>query len=346
MFPKLPKEIRLMIWEAALPGPRIVPIVQRELNKTIGQWEEENDTTWPPDDDKGERTADEKASCRDLAARAWGVDEEDYRKVPLVGMACGAPTIIPDVFMACKEAYAVATKQYKRTFGCAHSEPETYFNFKLDTLYIDYENFDSFRDPDSWSENPFQLDAWNGFRGEYAENAKNVQRLAVRVPTGSMMESFDEDIADILRTFRGLEEIFVIVRPNDAEDIIFEKEQLSDLNMIDPVEDVDEAIEICQDYIWKEEELYEQTYGGFDLVELPDIPWIQGPNINQLRLEELQQREGWALPQIEEKRMVSRAVKDAYEQVMEECESVIERIEARIDSDEDWYLQGNMDMGF
>lgn len=37
MFSKLPKEIRLMIWEAAMPGPRIVPIMQRELNKTIGQ---------------------------------------------------------------------------------------------------------------------------------------------------------------------------------------------------------------------------------------------------------------------------------------------------------------------
>jgi hypothetical protein len=39
-FPKLPKEIRLMIWKAALPGPRVVTIRLAPLKFTIGEWNE------------------------------------------------------------------------------------------------------------------------------------------------------------------------------------------------------------------------------------------------------------------------------------------------------------------
>lgn len=137
---------------------------------------------WPPSDNMDDRSADKQPSCRTWVAEAWGVDEDDYWGVPLMGIACGVPTVIPDVFLACKEAYAVAIKQYKRTFACAHSMPETYFNFERDTLYMDWENFDTYRGSESVAENPFQLDVWNGFKDEYAEDVKNIQRLAVRVP--------------------------------------------------------------------------------------------------------------------------------------------------------------------
>ncbi|KAF4624893.1 hypothetical protein G7Y89_g13277 [Cudoniella acicularis] len=39
-FSDLPLEIRLMIWEEALPGPRLVEISQKALKFTIGQWNE------------------------------------------------------------------------------------------------------------------------------------------------------------------------------------------------------------------------------------------------------------------------------------------------------------------
>lgn len=60
-----------------------------------------------------------------------------------------------------------------------------------------------------------------------------------------------------------------------------------------------------------------------------------------MRLKELQQAEGWVLPRIEEKRMVSRDVKDEYEEAFGECKAVIERIEARNASDEYWELVRN-----
>jgi hypothetical protein len=36
----------LMIWERALPGPRVIDIHQRKLKKTVEEWEEENNMRW------------------------------------------------------------------------------------------------------------------------------------------------------------------------------------------------------------------------------------------------------------------------------------------------------------
>ena len=36
-----------MIWEHALPGPRVVNLRQKKLKKTIGEWETETGYTWP-----------------------------------------------------------------------------------------------------------------------------------------------------------------------------------------------------------------------------------------------------------------------------------------------------------
>lgn len=47
LFPKLPKEIRLMIWELTLPGPRTVHLQQRKLKTTIGEWEDQSGLSWP-----------------------------------------------------------------------------------------------------------------------------------------------------------------------------------------------------------------------------------------------------------------------------------------------------------
>lgn len=47
-FPKLPLELRILVWERALPGSRIVMIRQSHLRKKIGDFEEENKSEWPP----------------------------------------------------------------------------------------------------------------------------------------------------------------------------------------------------------------------------------------------------------------------------------------------------------
>ncbi|KAE9365132.1 hypothetical protein N431DRAFT_96141 [Stipitochalara longipes BDJ] len=55
LFPGLPKEIRLTIWNFALPGPRIVSLRQERLRKTIGEWEIEKKRKWPMPEPSYER---------------------------------------------------------------------------------------------------------------------------------------------------------------------------------------------------------------------------------------------------------------------------------------------------
>jgi hypothetical protein len=37
----------------------------------------------------------------------------------------------------CRESYGVASKLYSPAFGTESARPQTYFNFDLDTLYLD-----------------------------------------------------------------------------------------------------------------------------------------------------------------------------------------------------------------
>ncbi|CZR58644.1 uncharacterized protein PAC_08536 [Phialocephala subalpina] len=52
LFPKLPVEIRLMIWKLSLPGPRIVHLKQKRLKEPAGEWWERvrsDVAMWPCD---------------------------------------------------------------------------------------------------------------------------------------------------------------------------------------------------------------------------------------------------------------------------------------------------------
>jgi hypothetical protein len=86
-FGNLPKEIRLEIWEAALPGPRIVELRERPFK--IGNLLNRNHRT---------PKAGFKSYCRAL-----------------------------DILFACRESHEVAIKHYERAFDIAASHPGTWF---------------------------------------------------------------------------------------------------------------------------------------------------------------------------------------------------------------------------
>ncbi|TVY41172.1 hypothetical protein LOCC1_G006672 [Lachnellula occidentalis] len=116
-FPSLPAEIRCMIWEAALPGPRIVTIRQKVLERTLGEWIEDE-----------------------------GLDEElfagENKDDDMLGITSDCKP--PQILFVCKESYRVASKVYQRAFAMQASAmqasfPETYFDFKRDILYLRYD---------------------------------------------------------------------------------------------------------------------------------------------------------------------------------------------------------------
>lgn len=50
---------------------------------------------------------------------------------------------VPQLFLVCRESYRVAMEKiYEKSFGSQYGLPKTWFNFDLDTLYLDWGYYD------------------------------------------------------------------------------------------------------------------------------------------------------------------------------------------------------------
>ncbi|CZR63016.1 uncharacterized protein PAC_12913 [Phialocephala subalpina] len=349
-FPKLPREIRLMIWEAALPGPRIVHIRHKSLQKTIGQWEQENNALWPafngemvpiPDDYIIEQLylSDERdSSDRHAAARFQVRDElyyssidfraaDDHRKAHLQGLASDLST--PQNLLACREAYEVVAKRYTRAFACPLSIPQTYFNFESDTLYLRYDTFTgSYKQtlPSEWAGLVLigqTLDS--GFGIEDTDNVRKVRRLAILLDE-------DEDelvreyqvMRDILCIFPCLEKLYLVVNHlvyGSENDI--QHADMSALALIDPI-DVEEAVRT-----WDAYDPSRET--DRDNVRLPVIRGLDEDFSDYVGMDELKQwnqdnheaGKDWVIPKLEFKLMVHESSKRLLEASKRLCEARI-----------------------
>lgn len=105
VFGRFPTEIRLKIWEAALPGPRIMQIkhgwIKPNFNERV-QW-------LLPNEEDGEK---------------------DLR---MFYPRCAPPQIL----YACRESYEITNAHYERVFGTEATPPIMRFNFRQDILYVD-----------------------------------------------------------------------------------------------------------------------------------------------------------------------------------------------------------------
>jgi hypothetical protein len=100
-FLKLPTELRLMIWEYSLPGPRTIIIMRKDVH-------------W-------------KQVLKRMAA-------EGYAE-PVTGAV--AITTVPAILHVSFEAREYAQNYYKLSFGDFLIYKPVYFNFDIDTLYFD-----------------------------------------------------------------------------------------------------------------------------------------------------------------------------------------------------------------
>ncbi|KUJ09233.1 uncharacterized protein LY89DRAFT_281370 [Mollisia scopiformis] len=165
-----------------MPGPRLVYIEQVPLYMTIGAWEKEQDCRWPPLDGDNDKTRKKQDDARSWAAfianmRAKHFDGADYRDASMMGISSKMP--IPDIFLACREAYNASAIHYKRIF--VTSRPNAYFNFETDTLCLDWYNISNTQ----WDGNvPNHFDLWKGFR---QEDVKDIRKH--RISTINTKES-------------------------------------------------------------------------------------------------------------------------------------------------------------
>jgi hypothetical protein len=119
LFNKLPPEICLLIWEATIPGSKIINIKERLVMKS-------------------------KLECNGINTNVYSTSLRDAHN-----------RISPSTMFACKEFRQVALKLYVTSSAFACSIPETYFDFSIDTLYLRFTSFAGI-DTTDWLDNFIQ----------------------------------------------------------------------------------------------------------------------------------------------------------------------------------------------
>ncbi|KAI9641694.1 hypothetical protein NHQ30_009550 [Ciborinia camelliae] len=134
LFPKLPPEIRIVIWTLAKPAGRIIEINQIERSPIKEEWNQVQEEYWRDDNpDIRDYEEDEHVELVEYN-RLWGFQSN---------------ASIPALLLACRESHHVASKWFERVFTCSgdvmgpgsSSIPQTYFNYQEDTLLITPDTF-------------------------------------------------------------------------------------------------------------------------------------------------------------------------------------------------------------
>lgn len=148
LFSQLPREIRVMIWKASLPGPRLISIRQRRLKTTMLEWaylgfpHVLNQKRSKVVENTGETLLSASSAFWSYPGRmqlwpdkAWD-DPASVENVNPGLMGITTDTLPPAQLLACSESNEVAGRFYRPAFTIAPALPQTYFDFDLDILYF------------------------------------------------------------------------------------------------------------------------------------------------------------------------------------------------------------------
>jgi 2EXR family len=237
-FPKLPTEVRLMIWKAALPGPRIVEINIGKLKHTLedrevedANTEESTNSIWEHflrfDDQEveeevhpmeGEPASDQKAGD---GARPTEIETAPAEAPVFLGIRSSC--VPPAVLFVNREAHEVGAKCFEKAFPSEVALAQTWFDFDLDTLYIRYDKFNN----QVLSTHEGVIEAIRALC-RY-EDFVRIKNLALMIsPQGDTHSYADlaEEVAEILSIFRGVQNLTLSFHhyerdPNDRSPISF-----------------------------------------------------------------------------------------------------------------------------
>jgi hypothetical protein len=142
-FNRLPKELREMIWEAALPDPRVVYVTQESIETYFCTrvWSDKaiDETFNSPKkvptffDLHEDEDALEKLLYYSNSGEGFG---PDWRR----GLRSRCPP--PNLLFVCRESYEVMTRHFEKAFGGYNVFPDTWFDFERDILYLDWDIYD------------------------------------------------------------------------------------------------------------------------------------------------------------------------------------------------------------
>lgn len=218
-----------------------------------------------------------------------------------MGIACKTPS--PSILLACHESRALALETLELAFSCPLTTPETYFDFKRDTLCIDA------RDSPCYMSGNL---AWDGI-GE--EELWKVERLAIVLHTAYDYD--EETITSMLGRFGCVKKLYLALRFDQMEP---NEEAQADFCMIDPL-DVNATFKIYQSF---------DVQAHFAAGDLDGAPAPTPANMTQLGtpmadLEDLWEYEDCVpFPEIEIKTMIPYETKVALQEAEDNCKARIE----------------------
>jgi hypothetical protein len=195
-FHELPKEIRLVIWEMALPGPRVVYLEQDLLNSHSCNRVWSNKIVDGTDDDE-------------FHAQGYGSNDSETQKRDELGpLSCRAfrsQSPAPPLLFACRESFEVASQFYAKAFGTWDGIPETWFCFERDILVLDW----------GWEDGMhYDLEDFSD------DDLKSVRKLAFfypndrYTPSDVMQLEYEEWLAQCLEGFCNLETLYFTTWPD------------------------------------------------------------------------------------------------------------------------------------
>jgi hypothetical protein len=222
LFNELPKEIRLLIWEHALPGPRIV-YLQRHVLRSYDTSRVWSDKSIEDFDDQGRPTFFdmpwEGSSDEDMSYEEGLEDYWDFGRCHLP-FGFRSQSLPPSLIYVCQESLEVAERFYTKAFGDNFSFPQTWFDYEMDTLYLDW--------------------GWHDVSGvpfvaaDLGDVASEVKHLAIyNSPDDSQsrgMEGPEERLCRILLEFGSLETLTLVNRRHKPD------EKTSDLVFMNPMD--------------------------------------------------------------------------------------------------------------
>ena len=177
LFNRLSPEIRLQIWVAAQPDPRVINIKERLVRRTKLEYKKPNSTLESPSL-KGAH--DDRLSLR-------------------------SDNIAPSKIFACTEARQVALKFYVTSFAFAGSIPEICFDFHVDTMYLRF-NTSTRIDTGDWFDN-FTQELESMYNADDFHCVRNLAILLVLEDNRDCHHQF----AQVLRWFGNVQELKVVV---------------------------------------------------------------------------------------------------------------------------------------